>query len=925
MKTRQMTKTFGMIGGVLSWMLILFMLSMHPAFAVEHVVTTTADSGPGSLRQMLTDVQPGDTITFDLTSPATITVNSPLVINKDIVIEGLGADVLSIKAYVGPGTEFGTYGMNRTHVVTVAVSANAVISGVKIVGDAWLAEVGGIYNAGTLTLQNSVISEGDGRGIHNTGALTVLDSTIEHCEVNVAHDSDPHGAGIYNDEGSLRLERSALISNRATDEKEEADEKHPKAAMGGGLFNTGVATLTQVLVRSNEAHKGGGIANGGLYPWTANGKLTIIDSEILGNHADLAYNEEIDEEDQGHGGGLYNFDLGGPGQGCTTILRSTFADNAAAQDGGGIYTSGEITLTNSTLVQNRADRNGGAILYTGNGNETLGLHAVTMVQNAADHDGNDEGAGGGIYFGNAGSNREPQIGASIIVENTIGDAWSWPQVKSDCAGGGELHSLDYNIFGDVSACGLAGTLDNTVTNSYYNEASALLSDHGGPTRTFPPTRNSANITNQIPITACMTTTDQRGIARPQDGACEIGAYEFATLRWDGEAGDGLWTTDRNWNLDVQPGGGDRVVLDGTTPATITVDPSDFLNEFQFTVAGLELSNPNVTLAHQETLNLHRGDYDQSAGTFNGSAEGWLQVYDFNLSGGLFNAPDRTLINEDFNVTGGTFNPNGGRVEIREGVINHDTQNIVGPVTFYDLSITRYYTDAVVAADGELTVTNRLTVEKGTFHSSSSYHHVQINTEGILSLSDDVTISGDWHHYGDVQLNGHAISFTGADPQTLQATQVVSGTGAVPFLDYGHGDGIWINANGDNLGEVTVTVKLNDACTTVENDVFARCFDIETEHPPTNGATLTFFFYANEIPTGQSCASANAYHWNGSAWDTMTLDADYGTDGRICGAEPYSIRVENVTDASPFVLSEEMPTGEPSGAGYTVYLPLVIKQ
>jgi hypothetical protein len=597
----------------------------------------------------------------------------------------------------------------------------------------------------------------------------------------------------------------------------------------------------------------------------------------------------------------------------------------AAQDGAGIYASSEITLTNSTLVQNQADRNGGAIFYTGNNDENLILHALTIVQNAADHDGNAEGAGGGIYFGNVGSNREPQIGASVIVENTIGDPWSWPRVESDCAGGGELHSLDYNILGDVSACTLAGALGNTVTDSYYNEVSALLSDHGGPTRTFPPTRNSANITNQIPITVCMTTTDQRGIARPQDGACEIGAYELATLRWDGEAGDGLWTTDRNWDLDVQPGGGDRVVLDGTTTAAITVDPSDVPNEFQLTVSGLELSNPNVTLAHQETLNLHRGDYDQSAGTFNGSAEEWLQVYDFNLTGGLFHAPYRTLINEDFNVIGGTFNPNGGRVEIREGVINHATQYITGPVTFYDLSITRYYTDAVVAANGELTVTNRLTVEKGTFRSSSGYHHVQIDPEGILSLSDDITVSGDWHHYGDVQLNGHAISFTGADPQTLQATQVVSGTGAVPFLDYGHGDGLWIDANGDNLGEVTVTVKLNEACTTVENDVFARCFDIETEHTPAGGATLTFFFYAAEIPAGQSCADANVYHWNGSAWDAMTLDASYDTGGRICDAEPYSIRVKNVTDVSPFVLSEGMPTGEPSRAGYTVYLPLVIKQ
>ncbi|MBC8074437.1 MAG: hypothetical protein H7Y32_00040, partial [Chloroflexales bacterium] len=36
-----------------------------PARAASLVVTTTNDSGPGSLRQALTDASSGDTITFD--------------------------------------------------------------------------------------------------------------------------------------------------------------------------------------------------------------------------------------------------------------------------------------------------------------------------------------------------------------------------------------------------------------------------------------------------------------------------------------------------------------------------------------------------------------------------------------------------------------------------------------------------------------------------------------------------------------------------------------------------------------------------------------------------------------------------------------------------------------------------------------------
>src|SRR5207244_6449386 len=56
------------------------------------VVTTSADSGPGSLRQVILDACPNSTITFDMTpghvtSPITLTT-AVLVIDKDLTIQG---------------------------------------------------------------------------------------------------------------------------------------------------------------------------------------------------------------------------------------------------------------------------------------------------------------------------------------------------------------------------------------------------------------------------------------------------------------------------------------------------------------------------------------------------------------------------------------------------------------------------------------------------------------------------------------------------------------------------------------------------------------------------------------------------------------------------------------------------------------------
>src|SRR6266404_1827545 len=66
--------------------------------AITLTVTTTNDSGPGSLRQAIADAQDGDTIQFDPSlNGRTITLTSgELVINKNITIAGPGGDLLTV-------------------------------------------------------------------------------------------------------------------------------------------------------------------------------------------------------------------------------------------------------------------------------------------------------------------------------------------------------------------------------------------------------------------------------------------------------------------------------------------------------------------------------------------------------------------------------------------------------------------------------------------------------------------------------------------------------------------------------------------------------------------------------------------------------------------------------------------------------------
>ena len=92
-------------------------LAATPGLAAT--VTTTSDSGAGSLRQAIADAPTGDTITFTIPSldlgctsgVCTITLTSgELVIDKELTISGPGADQLTISGndtsrvfFINPG------------------------------------------------------------------------------------------------------------------------------------------------------------------------------------------------------------------------------------------------------------------------------------------------------------------------------------------------------------------------------------------------------------------------------------------------------------------------------------------------------------------------------------------------------------------------------------------------------------------------------------------------------------------------------------------------------------------------------------------------------------------------------------------------------------------------------------------------------
>jgi hypothetical protein len=365
-------------------------------------VANDHDSGSGSLRAALGSAVAGDTIKFAPSAYGTITLSSgALAVATSVTIDGPGASKVAING-------------NNTHQdLVIDANVTATVSGLTITGGqaAPYYAGGGIYNNGTLTVDDCVISGNTaqfGGAIANNGSVTVTGSAIKN---NTAD----YGAGVSNNAGAvLNLCGSTITNNSAT----------LAFGFGGGINNLGTATITGSVVNNNSAWIGGGIYSGDVFGPAA---LTITNSVVSNNSG------------PGNGGGL---DLQSFSSSVSsteaTITDSTFTNNTTGAGslgvGGAICTDGAVNLTISgSLFQSNAavtsfqygNSQGGAIFmynitYFGFGTPpSLSVANSKFVDNAANGGFSD---GGAIYVG-YGTNVDV-TGTSFAGNVATGDAYA---------------------------------------------------------------------------------------------------------------------------------------------------------------------------------------------------------------------------------------------------------------------------------------------------------------------------------------------------------------------------------------------------------------------------------------------------------------------------------------------------------------------
>jgi CSLREA domain-containing protein len=371
--------------------------------------------------------------------------------------------------------------------------------------------------------------------------VTVTGVTLQHGRP-ASVDSDYAGAGLYVHAGSvLSLDHSQVVGNYAN--------------AAGGIFNEGFVTLTDSRVTGNQGRGStGGIANAGTMTLTRSlvdgnntirtgsavggidnsGTLVVISSTIYFNHASALAggianggtltmtNSTLTGNGAGSAGGLHNY-------GIAMVSASTISENYAGGflggDGGGVLNEGMLTLINDTISGNSstsfveklgAGKGGG--LYSAYG--ALVLNNVTVVNNTTNADPL-AGQGGGIFV---------DSGAVTITNSLIGQnlALASPVVYSDCSG--TLTFAEYDVIQTLTGCTISHTGPGNLVG--LDPLVGALQDNGGATLTqalMPgsPAMDAGNPALPGSSEYACAATDQRGVARPAHGRCDIGAYEFA--------------------------------------------------------------------------------------------------------------------------------------------------------------------------------------------------------------------------------------------------------------------------------------------------------------------------------------------------------------------------------------------------------------
>ena len=487
--------------------------------AATFTVTNTNDNGLGSLRQAVLDANalPGpDTIEFASGISGTIQLNGQLPITEAVTIVGPGASELTIDgsavsrifAIVDTVTrDGGNICTTPSSDFLVSISGLTLTNGRRLID----APGGAVYSEKSLSLNSVVISNSQAK---HGGGLAVLTRyagqslTIQDSQFldNIARPFPSSTTGISG--GGLYIaERCASVTSPFT------------AAISGSVFSGNQVQPSWPGVTPRFL----GPQGGGIHVAQA-ADVTLTDTRIVGNLVGTT----TGAASRRAGFSVINAK-------SFRIERSEIADNSADRSAAGGFVTEDpalqtpATATGVAIVNSTVSGNAGLLAGVGSGGSGIGVYgnvALEIENSTFANNSPQPGAPGalslssGVTFPASASNTAPPSLAlrSSIVANSLNGA---VDIGID---GVVLTQLTVN-----ANQALVGTVQAGVDVVGSGNALGLdpllgpLASNGGPTRTHALLAGSP----AIDAGGGTLSSDQRGVARPQGLAPDIGAFELS--------------------------------------------------------------------------------------------------------------------------------------------------------------------------------------------------------------------------------------------------------------------------------------------------------------------------------------------------------------------------------------------------------------
>ena len=383
----------------------------------------------------------------------------------------------------------------------VLVTGNAE-GGIRIDGADGVA-----INEATVTGNGSIVSTTNvgGGGIHITPA-TAAAIAISNSRVS-DNETRGNGGGIevwaYNYPFNREFLSNVTISNTVVTGNQIAPDVNRH---GGGiaLFGPIRTTIDEVMISGNTARGTAGLhAFSGYTSLEGPLSLAVTDSTIADNVA-LREGPGIGAGSAGlfHGNG--EFHISG------TTITGNDGGNA-----GGVYLQASFgEISNTTISGNNGVLTGG-LVSTGGPDVTTLLH-VTIVDNYGANSG-----------GITSTTRQMQIGNSVIANNTSGDPIGSPNTGPSRNMAGVLTSLNGNFFAEAWQVNVVGGGQDQIgtLTAPLDPMLGPLQANGGSTLTHAPLPGSPLVDAGNDSISDSLHIDQRGVARRQGDAVDVGAVE----------------------------------------------------------------------------------------------------------------------------------------------------------------------------------------------------------------------------------------------------------------------------------------------------------------------------------------------------------------------------------------------------------------